>query len=131
MITALLTAMSLLVLFVVLISKVLCLARQGVFATKNFLWSSLELVFSLFALGFLLVINITNAYHSTIDILMLPVAFESSIYLYVGTFLFTIVSFLFIIELFTIIINDVWEGRKQFMPSRRDAGYMNRANTRD
>jgi len=131
MITALLTAIALLVLFVVFTSKVLCLTKTGVFATKNFLWSSLELMFSLFALGFLLVINITNAYHSTIDILMLPVAFESSIYLYIGTFLFTIVGFLFIIELFTIIVNDIYEGRKQFMPSKKNSGYMNRANMRN
>ncbi len=131
MITALLTAISLLVLFSVLISKVLCLARQSFFVTKNFLWSSLELVFSLFALGFLLVINITNAYHSTIDTLMLPVAFESSIYLYIGTFLFTIIGFLFIIELFTIIVNDIYEGRKQFMPSSKTNGYMNSANMRN
>jgi len=128
MITALLTAFSLLVLFATLISKILCLTRTGIFATKNFIWSSLEVVLASFSLGFLLVISITNAYHSTLDTLMLPVAFESSIYLYIGTFLFTIVSFFFILEIFTIIVNDVYEGRKHFMPSRKNNGYMNRAN---
>lgn len=128
MITALLTAMSFLVLFSVLISKILCLARVGVFYTKTFLWSSLEIILSLFALGFLFVTTITTAYHSTIDTLMLPVAFESSVYLYIGTFLFTIIAFLFIVELFTIIINDIWNARKHFMPSNKNNGYMNRAN---
>lgn len=127
MLTAWLTFLALMVLFIVLVSKVLFLGKKGVFAEKNFLWSSLELVFSLFALGFLFVVTVTNAYHSTIDNLMLPAAFESSIYLYIGAFLFTVIGFLWVIEIFTIVMNDVYASRKQFMDSKKNFNRMGKS----
>ncbi len=124
MITAWLTFLSLLVLFVVLVSKVLFLAKKKFFIEKDFLWSSLELVFGLFSLGFLFVVTITNAYSSTLDDLLLPAALESSIYLYIGTFLFSIIGFLWIVEIFTIVVNNIYESRKGFMGSNKNSGFM-------
>ena len=127
MLTAWFTFIALGILLGSMVSKVLCLARRGIFAQKDFLWSSLEMVFSSLSLAFLLIITITTAYNSTIDELLLANALESSIYLYVGGFLFAIVGFLFIIELFTIIVNDVWNGRKLFMPSNKRTSFMEKS----
>jgi len=85
------------------------------------------MVFSSLSFAFLLIITITTAYNSTIDELLLANALESSIYLYVGGFLFALVGFLFIIELFTIIVNDVWNGRKLFMPSNKRTSFMQKS----
>lgn len=119
MLTGFFTIVALFILLGSLFSKVLCLARRGVFARKDFLWSSLELVLSALSLGFLLVITVVVAYDSTVNEFTLAQALESSIYLYIGGFLFTIVGFLWIVELFTIIVRDIWDAKKGYMPSRK------------
>ena len=119
MLTAWFTIISLLILFVVLISKLLFLAKRGIFKNKDFLWASIELAFSGLALAFLIVVMVTNAYYSTLDNLALVDAFESSAYLYVGSFLFLLIGFLFTIEVITIFVRDIYEGRKGFMPSKK------------
>jgi len=119
MITGIITLASLMTLFLVLFSKVMCLAKKWFFARKDFILSCLEMGAAALALAFLVVVTLANVFHSTLDELMLAWVMESSIYLYMGTFLFTIIGFLWILEAFTIVVNDIWGARKGFMSSRK------------